>query len=186
MPGVFRTSGRPDACHLSDAYEAAVCNACGAHSSIDRRLVCAENKAESRKRRSAIIASRLRGRRTDERASSNHLRILGPQDGRRIESRITRGGKFDGAKTLLSDTKGRQPASLPRSRDRHEGEYGRTVRALMSHLMSDRIDGRITPSVGNAVCNAGGKLLKVVEMQQRWGTPKTEGGPRDLQLTGTK
>jgi hypothetical protein len=54
---------------------------------------------------------------------------------------------------------------------------------LMSTLMSDLIDGRITPSVGNAVCNAGGKLLKVVEMQQRWGTQKFEGGPRDLTLT---
>lgn len=54
---------------------------------------------------------------------------------------------------------------------------------VMSLLMSDLIDGRITPSVGNAVCNAGGKLLKVVEMQQRWGTQKGEGGPRDLKLT---
>lgn len=56
---------------------------------------------------------------------------------------------------------------------------------LMSALMSDLIEGRITPSVGNAVCNAGGKLLKVVEMQQRWGTQKSEGGPRDLSLTGS-
>lgn len=55
---------------------------------------------------------------------------------------------------------------------------------LMSSLMSDLIEGRITPSVGNAVCNAGGKLLKVVEMQQRWGTQQTDGGPRDLALTG--
>jgi hypothetical protein len=54
---------------------------------------------------------------------------------------------------------------------------------LMSAVMSDLIDGRLTPSVGNAVCNAGGKLLKVVEMQQRWGTSKSEGGPRDLLLT---
>jgi len=53
----------------------------------------------------------------------------------------------------------------------------------MSALMADVLAGRITPSVGNAVCNAGGKLLKVVEMQQRWGTQKTEGGPRDLLLT---
>lgn len=55
----------------------------------------------------------------------------------------------------------------------------------MSALMADVLAGRVTPSVGNAVCNAGGKLLKVVEMQQRWGTQKTEGGPRDLLLTGT-
>ena len=41
---------------------------------------------------------------------------------------------------------------------------------LMSALMSDLIDGRVTPSIGNATCNAGGKLLKVVEMQLRYGT----------------
>lgn len=41
---------------------------------------------------------------------------------------------------------------------------------LMSALMSDLIDGRVTPSIGNATCNAGGKLLKVVEMSYRYGT----------------
>lgn len=40
---------------------------------------------------------------------------------------------------------------------------------LMSALMSDIISGRVTPSVGNAACNAGGKLLKVVEMQNKFG-----------------
>jgi hypothetical protein len=40
----------------------------------------------------------------------------------------------------------------------------------MSSLMGDLIEGRITPSIGNAVCNAGGKLLKVVEMQHKYGT----------------
>lgn len=41
---------------------------------------------------------------------------------------------------------------------------------LMSSLMSDIIEGRVTPSIGNATCNAGGKLLKVVEMQYKYGT----------------
>jgi len=41
---------------------------------------------------------------------------------------------------------------------------------LMSALMCDLIEGRVAPSVGNATCNAGGKLLKVVEMQFRYGT----------------
>lgn len=39
----------------------------------------------------------------------------------------------------------------------------------MSALMSDLIDGRIPPGIGNATCNAGGKLLKVVEMQIKYG-----------------
>ena len=57
---------------------------------------------------------------------------------------------------------------------------------LMSGLMSDLIDGRVTPQVGNAVCNAGGKLLKVVEMQHKYGTtePGTPQG-QTLKLAGT-
>lgn len=46
--------------------------------------------------------------------------------------------------------------------------------ALMSALMSDLIEGRVTPQVGNATCNAGGKLLKVVEMTYKYGV---EGKP---------
>jgi hypothetical protein len=78
-----------------------------------------------------------------------------------------------------------QTAGIPRSLGiASQGvNTGGQFAALMSMLMSDLIDGRITPSVGNAVCNAGGKLLKVVEMQQRWGTAKADGGPRDLALT---
>lgn len=41
---------------------------------------------------------------------------------------------------------------------------------MMSALMTDIITGKINPQVGNAVCNAGGKLLKIVEMQYRYGT----------------
>lgn len=52
---------------------------------------------------------------------------------------------------------------------------------LMSALMSDLVLGAMTPDVGNATCNAGGKLLKVVEMQHKYG-PK--GG--DLALIGQK
>lgn len=40
---------------------------------------------------------------------------------------------------------------------------------LMSALMSDLIEGRISPMVGNATCNASGKLLKVVEMRFKYG-----------------
>lgn len=40
---------------------------------------------------------------------------------------------------------------------------------LMSALMSDVIENRISPSVSNAAVNAGGKLLKVVEMSYKYG-----------------
>lgn len=53
---------------------------------------------------------------------------------------------------------------------------------LMSSLMSDIISGRVTPSVGNATCNAGGKLLKIVEMQYKYGTQGGTAGPRVLHL----
>lgn len=36
---------------------------------------------------------------------------------------------------------------------------------MMSALMSDVVDGRVTPQVANAAVNAGGKLLKVVDLQ---------------------
>lgn len=58
---------------------------------------------------------------------------------------------------------------------------GSDFAGMMSALMGDLIAGRITPQVGNAVCNAGGKLLKVVEMQHRLGTQA--GAPDSRVLT---
>lgn len=49
-------------------------------------------------------------------------------------------------------------------------------------LMGDIISGRVTPAVGNATCNAGGKLLKVVEMQYKFGTQDGNQGNRVLKL----
>ena len=40
---------------------------------------------------------------------------------------------------------------------------------VFSALVGDILAGRITASIGNAACNAGGKLLKVNEMQQKYG-----------------
>jgi hypothetical protein len=52
----------------------------------------------------------------------------------------------------------------------------------MSALMSDVIDGTISPNIANATVNAGGKLLKVVEMQYRYGSPKESSKPMTLTL----
>ena len=54
---------------------------------------------------------------------------------------------------------------------------------LMSALMTDLIQGNITPNVGNATCNAGGKLLKVVEMTYKYGTENPASNQRTLSLT---
>lgn len=51
----------------------------------------------------------------------------------------------------------------------------------MSMLMGDVISRRLAPNVANAVCNAGGKLLKAVEMQQKYGT-KSDGQDKVLLL----
>jgi hypothetical protein len=52
---------------------------------------------------------------------------------------------------------------------------------LMSALMSDIIAGRVSPIVGNATCKAGDKLLKIVEMQMKYG--KKPGQEDDKVLT---
>src|SRR5437899_2290764 len=43
-------------------------------------------------------------------------------------------------------------------------------RNLMSAIMSDVIAGRLTPGMTNAACNAGGKLLKMVELEAKYAT----------------
>lgn len=62
-------------------------------------------------------------------------------------------------------------------------QTGNDFARCMSALMSDIIAQRVTPQVGNAVCNAGGKLLKVVELQLRYGSAKEPNGERVLYLT---
>ena len=54
---------------------------------------------------------------------------------------------------------------------------------LMSSLMSDLIRGAVTPQVGNSVCNAGDKLLKIVSMQHRYGTTREGDQTKLLTLT---
>lgn len=41
---------------------------------------------------------------------------------------------------------------------------------LMSALMGDVLNGRISTDVANATCNAGGKMLKCIEMQYKYGS----------------
>lgn len=51
-------------------------------------------------------------------------------------------------------------------------------RNFMSALMSDVISGAVTASVTNAACNAGGKMLKMVELEYKYATrPKAVANP---------
>jgi len=52
----------------------------------------------------------------------------------------------------------------------------RDFRDLMSAIMSDVIGGKLTPSVTNAACNAGGKLLKMVELEMKYATEPQRSG----------
>ena len=60
---------------------------------------------------------------------------------------------------------------------------GKDFANMMSCLMSDLVEGAISPGVGNATCNAGGKLLKVVEMTYKYGTNDGNEGSKKLSLT---
>jgi hypothetical protein len=59
---------------------------------------------------------------------------------------------------------------------------GNDFAKFMSAVMTDVISGRISPGIANAACNAGGKLLKVVELQYRYGTPGPNATTRILKL----
>lgn len=60
---------------------------------------------------------------------------------------------------------------------------GAEFASLMSALLSDTIAGRVTPQVSNAACNISGKLLKVVELQFKYGKKVDGVGERLLELT---
>jgi hypothetical protein len=53
---------------------------------------------------------------------------------------------------------------------------------LMSTIMTDLIEGSLSPKIANAVCNAGGKLLKMAEMEIKYGLGKGKDGQKILRL----
>lgn len=55
--------------------------------------------------------------------------------------------------------------------------------ALMIGLIDDVIEDRISVGKANAITSAGGKLLKAVELQHRYGSPVTRANAqRNLKL----
>lgn len=79
----------------------------------------------------------------------------------------------------------KHPARAPRSLEyTAKGvRTGADFANLMSALMGDVIEGTIAPNTANAACNAGRQLLRVVEMQYRYG-PASQ--PSALQLAPAK
>lgn len=54
---------------------------------------------------------------------------------------------------------------------------------MMSLLIGDIASDRISTGKANAICNAGGKMLKAIELEQKYGRPVTNAtGDKILQL----
>jgi hypothetical protein len=53
---------------------------------------------------------------------------------------------------------------------------------MMSALMSDVIEGKIAPPVASATCRAASNLLRVVELQYKYGKAPDGGQPQNLML----
>lgn len=80
--------------------------------------------------------------------------------------------KARSAKTVESAILGGEPRSLALAA--RGIRTGADFSKVMSALISDIIEEKVTPQVANAACNAGGKLLKVVEMQIKHGKRKND------------
>lgn len=78
------------------------------------------------------------------------------------------------------------PSPVRRNRSAELAERGVTTVSdfcrLFSAMITDTILGDMTPEVTNSASNAAGKLLKAVEMQQKYGVVAPSGGIRDLTL----
>lgn len=94
---------------------------------------------------------------------------------------------MEGSEATASESSGgvtrQEPAAQPRCGEISERgiKTGRDFAAFMSALMSDVIARRIDPLTAAAACNAGGKLLKAVEMEHKYGN-KPRGPECDLKL----
>ena len=88
------------------------------------------------------------------------------------------------AKGTSKTDRGKAAAERPRSLDIAATGIttGQDFANFMSALMSDLISGAVAPNIGNAACNAGGKLLKAVEMQHKYGTMNQDGTGKVLKL----
>jgi hypothetical protein len=82
----------------------------------------------------------------------------------------------------VSDVEGALLSATPRSLSLAARgiRTGADFSQVMSALISDIIEEKVTPQVANAACNAGGKLLKVVEMQIKYGKRKNDADPHPI------
>jgi hypothetical protein len=79
-------------------------------------------------------------------------------------------GSIRGGKRVPEKSRQRS-AAIAASGVRTASDFARLMSAIMSDVISEAMD----PRVANAAVNAGGKLLKVVELQQVYGRPDASG-----------
>ena len=82
--------------------------------------------------------------------------------------------------SVIPNETNRKPRSLPLATN--GVRTGTEFKNLMSAIMTDVIEGTMTPVVANAAVNAGGKLLKMVELQLKYGRPSGDDGQKVLYL----
>ena len=99
-----------------------------------------------------------------------------------IEARTTQNLKGEKMRSKSKKPSVKSKAGIPQSVKPRSLEVakkgirtGGDFALMMSALMSDVIEGQVTPQVANATVNAGGKLLKVVELQLKYGKPNVDG-----------
>jgi hypothetical protein len=54
---------------------------------------------------------------------------------------------------------------------------------MMTALLSDTVTGRVQPQRANATCNVAGKIIRMVELQHKYGKPMDGTTGRLLELT---
>lgn len=137
-----------------------------------------QTPAPSKSRRSAPVRN---VRRADGKPQGHREALPQAHDARPVagasrnpETATDSGGTMSATRTGESVRRTRRPAKAqPRCLPiaARGIETSRDFAGMMSALMSDIIEERIDARAANAVCNAGGKLLKIVELQQKYGVP---------------
>ena len=74
-------------------------------------------------------------------------------------------GSKQGSKGVVKTGKNPKSSLIARKGVSTSGDFAN----LMGVLMGDLLDGSVSPEVGQAACKAGSNLLKVVEMQYKYG-----------------
>jgi len=83
-------------------------------------------------------------------------------------------------KTVTKTTPGDSPRCLKALENiRTSTDFAKAMGALAA----DTVAGRISPSVTGAACNAAGKLLRVIEMEHRYGAGASAKKSNTLKLT---